>query len=132
MLEDHKAVVRRHLDEAINGHRPEVWDEVMAPDFLLHHPSVRPGRDNYAAAVGVLWAAFPDLHVEILDVVAEGERVAIRYVERGTQRGDFFGLPPSGKTYQKHGFALYRLDNGRLAECWFQEDDAGFQRQLLG
>ena len=104
----------------------------MADDFLLHHPLVQPGRSNYVAALEVLWAGFPDVNVELLDLVAEDDRVVARYVERGTHTGEFFGLPPSGRSYAKHGFALYRVADGRLAEAWMQEDDQGYQQQLFG
>jgi predicted ester cyclase len=131
-LDANKALVRRHLEEAINQRRPELWDEIMGDGFDLHHPSIAPGRANYRAAVDVLRDGFPDLREEILDVVAEGDRVAVRYVERGTHLGDFMGIPPTGKAYEKHGFALYRIADGKLAEAWFQEDDLGFQQQVFG
>jgi predicted ester cyclase len=127
-----KQVVRRHLEDAVSNQHPEVWDEIMADDFVLHHPAVEPGRGGYHAAVRHLWVGFPDLSEEILDLVAEGDRVAVRYVERGTHTGEFLGLPPSGRSYEKHGFALYRLDGGRLVEAWAQEDDLGFQHQIFG
>jgi predicted ester cyclase len=126
-----KALVRRHLEEAVTGGRSELWDEIMADDFDLHHPLIPAGRDNYRAAVDVLRAGFPDLREEILDLVAERDRVVARYIERGTHLGDFMGAAPTGRAYEKHGFALYRIENGRLAEVWVQEDDLGFQRQLF-
>ena len=127
-----REVVRRHIEEAVNARHPELWAELMAEDFELHHPLVAPGRAAYSTALQTLWSAFPDLHVELLDIVAEGDRVAIRYVERGTHLGDLMGLPPSGRTYAKHGMTMYRLADGRLAEAWLQEDDAGYQQQLFG
>jgi steroid delta-isomerase-like uncharacterized protein len=126
-----KQLVRRHLEDALSNKRPEVWAEIMADDFVLHHPGVGHGRDGYRAAVALLWAAFPDLSEEILDLVAEGDRVAVRYVERGTHTGEFLGVPPSGRSYEKNGFALYRVDGGRLVEAWAQEDDLGFQQQIF-
>jgi predicted ester cyclase len=128
---ENKALVRRHLEEAVSGARSELWDEIMAEDFHLHHPSLKPGRANYMASVDVLRAGFPDLREEILDLVAEGDRVVARYIERGTHLGDFMGVPPTGKAYEKHGFALYRIADGRLAEAWVQEDELGFERQLF-
>ena len=104
----------------------------MAEDFVLHHPLVPAGRSNYAEAVATLWAGFPDLNEEVLDLVAEDDRVVARYIERGTNTGEFLGLAPTGRSYAKHGFALYRVANGRLAEAWMQEDDQGFQQQLFG
>jgi predicted ester cyclase len=131
-VNENKALVLKHLLEAVYGHRPELWDEIMDEQFDLHHPVVGPGRSNYEAACEILWAGFPDLRVEIHDVVAEADRVAVRYTERGTHLGDFMGIPPTGKSYEKHGFTLYRVANGRLAEAWFQEDDLGFHQQLFG
>jgi predicted ester cyclase len=104
----------------------------MVDEFTLHSSVVRPGRSNYVAALAVAWAAFPDYRVELLDLVAEGDRVAARYVDRGTHLGDFLGIAPSGRSYAKHGLALYRVEQDRLVEAWFQEDDAAFQQQLFG
>ena len=132
MRDANKAIVRRHLEEAITLNRPEVWDEIMREDFTLNHPLVERGRDGYKAAVDALRSGFPDLREEILDIVAEDDRVVVRYIERGTHTGDFLGTPPSGRTYEKQGFALYRIEAGQLAEAWFQEDDAGFQQQIFG
>jgi steroid delta-isomerase-like uncharacterized protein len=131
VAERNKQVVRRHFEEALSNKRAEVWAEIMADDFVFHHPAIGPGRDSYHAAVAVLWGAFPDLSEEVLDLVAEGDRVAARYVERGTHTGEFLGVAPSGRSYEKHGFALYRVNDGRLVEAWAQEDDLGFQRQIL-
>lgn len=131
-LQDNKALVRRHLEEAVNQCRPEVWNDVMAEDFVLHHPLVEPGRASYAAALAMLQGGFADLRVEVLDLVAEDDRVVVRYIERGTHTGDFVGLPPTRRTYEKHGFALYRIAGGQLAEAWMQEDDQGYQQQLFG
>lgn len=130
-LDENKALVRRHLEEAVNLDRPEVWNDIMAEDFIIHHRLVEPGRAGYTAALGLLRAGFPDLNVEVLDVVAENDRVVVRYIESGTHTGDFMDLPPTGRSYDRHGFALYRVADGRLAECWLQEDDLGFQQQLF-
>jgi predicted ester cyclase len=127
----HKAVVRRHF-AAMTDQRPETWDEIMADDFVLHGSGLPPGRSGYVNALRVAWAAFPDYRVEIEDLVAEGDRVAVRYLDRGTHLGEFLGLAPTGRSYRKPGLALYRLAGGRLVEAWFQEDDADFRRQVLG
>jgi len=130
-LDENKALVRRHLEEAVNLDRPEVWSDIMAEDFIIHHPLVEPGRAGYTAGLGLLRVGFPDLNVEVLDVVAENDRVVVRYIERGTHTGEFMGFAPTGRRYEKHGFAMYRVANGLLAECWLQEDDQGFQQQTV-
>ncbi|MBI2700159.1 ester cyclase [Mycobacterium gordonae] len=131
-LEANKALVRRHLDEAINRRQSHLWTEIMSEDFDLHHRLVPAGRDGYVAAIDILWQAFPDMSIELLDLVAEGDRVVARYIDRGTHLGEFMGIPPTGRTYEKHGFAMYRIAGARLAEAWTQEDDLAFQTQLFG
>jgi steroid delta-isomerase-like uncharacterized protein len=128
-----KEVVRRHLEVAVNEHRPELWDELMAEDLVMHHPQFgtrSPGRVGYRAGMDALWAAVPDLSVEILDLIAEGDRVVVRYFERGTHRGDLYGVKATGRRYQKHGFSMYRVGDGEITEIWIQEDDLGWRRQL--
>jgi steroid delta-isomerase-like uncharacterized protein len=129
-LEANKAIVRRHLEEAVNGHRPELWDEIMAEDFVMHNPYALPGRAGYREMISMMWNAFPDLSVELLDVVAEDDRVVVRYVDTGTHLGEMLGNPPTGRRYTKHGFAMFRIASGRLAETWLQEDDLGYYQQL--
>jgi steroid delta-isomerase-like uncharacterized protein len=114
-----------------------VWEEIMAEDFHLHHPLVEAGvleagRTGYTKALGQLWEAFPDLEVELHRVVGEDDFVVIHYTERGTHLGDFMGVAPNGRSYEKHGFSMYRVSEGRLQECWLQEDDQSFQQQLFG
>jgi steroid delta-isomerase-like uncharacterized protein len=130
--EENKAVVRRHLEVAISTHSPEIWDEIMAEDFLFHNPVVAPGRAGYHAAVDTLWAGFPDLSEEIVAIIAEGDNVAVHYIERGTHTGEFAGVAPTGRMYEKAGLAFYRVQDGWLQEAWAHEDGAGFARQIFG
>lgn len=131
-----KSVVRRHIDEGVNGRRPDVWEDIMAADFYLHHPLVdagvlESGREGYAKTLRQLWEAFPDLHVELHRIVCEDDFVVIHYTERGTHHGEFMGMEPTGRSYEKQGFSMYRVNGGRLLECWLQEDDQAFQQQLF-
>jgi steroid delta-isomerase-like uncharacterized protein len=117
-----KEVVRRHLEDAWNDHHPELWNELLDQNLVIHHPQMPPGREAYVQGCDVYWAAFPDAHTEILDLIAEGDRVVARWVERGTHKGEFMGVPPTGRTYEKQGISIYRVQDGRLAEVWLQED----------
>ena len=103
----------------------------MEDGFDLHHPLLQPGRDAYRDACSVVWAAFPDSTIEILDLIAEDDLVMARWVDRGTHTGDFMGMEPTGRAYEKHGITLFRVRDGRLAEAWFQEDVQAFQQQLF-
>ncbi|WP_437728506.1 ester cyclase [Sorangium sp. So ce861] len=110
--EANKQIVRRHLLEAVNQHKPEMWSEIMHPEFTIHHPLCKPGREAYMELLSWYWQAFPDVKVELLHLVAEGDRVVAHYVERGTHLGALFGAEPTGKRYEKHGFAMYRIEGG--------------------
>jgi predicted ester cyclase len=128
-----KTIIRRHLLEGVGQHRPDVWDEIMHPDFVMHvGPALGlvTGREAYKAVSAVYWAAFPDLTIEVLHLVAEDDLVAAHYIERGTQTGPFGAQPPTGKSYAKNGHGIYRIADGLMVEAWIQEDDQSFAQQL--
>lgn len=126
-----KAVVRRHLTEAISANRPELWDELLHPDYVVHHrESVSTGADRYLVAVSLWRDAFPDWSVEIEDLLCDGDKVVARYRETGTHLGPLGSHAPTGRRYAKNGIGIYRIEDGRIAELWCQEDEIGFRRQL--
>ncbi|MHB8467905.1 MAG: ester cyclase [Acidimicrobiales bacterium] len=130
---DGKAIVRHHLLVGVSEHRPDVWDEIMAPDFVMHVGAASrlvTGRDAYKAVLAVYWEAFPDLSIELLQIIGEDDLVAAHYVERGTQTGPFGRIAATGRSYAKNGLGLYRVGNAQLAEAWIQEDDLTFMREL--
>jgi len=129
--EHNKAVVRRHWEEAYNQRRPELWDELMEEAFVIHPAFGEPGRDGYRAGCATWWAAVPDTKIEILDLIAEHDRVAARWVERGTHTGEYSGMAPTGHAIQLEGMSLFRLRDQRLAEVWVQYDALALQK-LLG
>ena len=128
--EANKAVVRQHLLEAIGQRRSELWDSIMHPDYHFHHPFVAPGRSSYIAVVTKFWEACEAPEYEILHMIGDGDLVMVHYNERATMKTPLFGVDATGKRYTKHGFALYRFEDGKLREAWNQEDDLGFMKQL--
>jgi predicted ester cyclase len=125
-------LARRHI-EAINDRRWDLDDEILARDLIGHHPlaGTIDGRDSYRATIEVILTMFPDVRVELHHVIGDDEIAAIRYTERGTHSGEHPALgPPTGRTYEKHGFGLYRQVGGQLVEFWMQENDLGFLHQL--
>jgi predicted ester cyclase len=128
--ERNKQVILRHFLEALGQGRPEIWLEIMHPDYVIHHPWAKPGRDAYIAANRKFWSAFSPPAYEVLHLIAEGDFVMIHYIERATMTAPMFGVEASGQSYEKQGFALYRLEDGLMREAWAQEDDQAFMRQL--
>ena len=133
-LDTNRDLVRRHLLEGVSGHNVDIYDQIMVPDYRLHvtmqRDFLKGGRTGYKRGLERFWRAFPDMRIELLDLVAEGDRVVAHYIERGTNTGEWNGAAPTGRVYEKHGFAMYTVRGGQLVEAWVQEDQAGFARQL--
>jgi predicted ester cyclase len=76
------------------------------------------------------FAAIPDLHATIDDLVSEGDKVVVRYTAEGTQQGQLPGILPSGKHFRISAICIYRLAEGKIAENWEQADMLGLMQQL--
>jgi steroid delta-isomerase-like uncharacterized protein len=77
-----------------------------------------------------IFKSFPDLTVEVHDVIAEGDRVAVRLTMRGTQLGEFSGMPPTGRRIVSSAMNSYRINDNRIVEEWWQHDLLGLMTQL--
>jgi steroid delta-isomerase-like uncharacterized protein len=130
--EDNKALVRRFFEEVLNEKRVDRADELVAPDYLDHAavPGQAPGLEGAKQRWAMYFAAIPDLHTTIDDMVAEGDRVVVRYTGEGTQKGELLGIPPTGKRFRASGICIYRLAEGKIAENWEQDDLLGLMQQL--
>jgi predicted ester cyclase len=97
--EENKAAVRRFAREVVNGGDFGAFEELVAPDFVAHSapPGAPPTRETLRHLIEGFRAAFPDLETTEEDLVAEGDKVVYRGTIRGTHRGEFMGVPPTGK-----------------------------------
>jgi steroid delta-isomerase-like uncharacterized protein len=107
--------------------------ERMAPDFVMHLaelPDPLPGREAWRDGAAMMKQAFPDLQIEIDDIVASDDRVAVRLRLHGTHSGDYLGIPATGHpvSYVSHEF--YRLADGKVTEEWICSDTASLFQQL--
>ncbi len=103
---DNKAVVRRYIAEVINQGNQSLIDELFVPEM----------RERVRAFLSSGDDPFPDGHEEIQDIVAEGDLVMVRLLLRGTHRGEFLGVGPTGKAIEVTGYGTYRFDaTGRIA-----------------
>lgn len=130
--EENKALERRLVEEVWNKHNPDAADEFVAPDVLENNPlpGLRHGRDGYKQALGMAFAAFPDVVLTIEDLIAEGDKVVERWTIRGTHRGDFMGIPATNKQVTVSGIDIYRYAGGKRVETWSQYDSLGMMHQL--
>jgi steroid delta-isomerase-like uncharacterized protein len=126
----------RRFHDAMNTSDAELIakaiDEFVEPDVLIRTPL--PVQATGAQALKEVFArlhrAFPDLHITVEDVIAEGDRVVGRNSVTGTHQGDYMGLPPTGKPVAYNEIFIFRFVNGRIAETWGVVDVASQMKQL--
>jgi len=129
--EANKALVLRLL-EVHNQGNLAVADEILATDFVNHDPS-RPDvtdLESYRGWVVENHTAFPDFHVEVHGMLAEGDEVAARWTVTGTQQGEFMGIPPTGRQITVTGMHIHRLVDAKIVEAWWAYDALGMVQQL--
>jgi steroid delta-isomerase-like uncharacterized protein len=128
-VEDNKTAVRRFYEEVINGRNLDALGELLTPSGVDHTF----GSQNPEQAkqfFGMVHQAFPDLHAEVHDVIAEGELVAARVTYTGTHQGEFVGIPATGEKTTTSGVDFFRMQDGRQAEHWGGPDMFSFLMQL--
>ncbi len=132
MNEANKRIVRRLIEEIYNNANMAVFDELVSPDMIDHDPPG--GADGEALTFKEAFerfrSAFPDMRYDIEDMVAEGDRVAVRGMFTGSQQGEFMGVPASGSQVTVPFIDIMRLSDGRAAEHWGLIDRLGMMHQL--
>ena len=130
--QDSKALVRRTLEEFYNHGNMDLADELFAPDFVNHDPAVPHSGDLETLKQVTLArnAGFPDGQTTIEDLIAEGDRVTKRWAYQGTHTAEWNGIPPTGKRVTVTGITIYRIAEGKIAECWWGYDVLGILQQL--
>jgi steroid delta-isomerase-like uncharacterized protein len=115
----YKSIVRRYYDAFSTG-GGDLLDEVVADDFLDHDPmpGQPPGLVGLKLAVNSFRTAFPDGEMVVDELVAEGDRVVARVTMSGTHRGEYAGMPGTGRAVRAEGIEIFRLADGKLVEGW--------------
>jgi steroid delta-isomerase-like uncharacterized protein len=128
-VEDNKQSARRFYEEVINARNVDALGELLTPDGVDHTF----GSQNIEQAkqfFGMVLQAFPDLHAEVHDVIAEGDLVAARVTYTGTHQGEFVGIPATGRKATTSGVAWLRMEGGKQAEHWGGPDMLSLLQQL--
>ncbi|HEY0789054.1 MAG TPA: ester cyclase [Thermoanaerobaculia bacterium] len=123
-----KDIVRHIYEDAINTGRLERFDELVAATYEA--PDGAKGAAAFRANVAELRAGFPDIRFTIEDLIAEGDRVAVRWSWVATHRGTFRGIPPTGKRVTNSGIAIYQLREGKIVRSWLETDRLGALQQM--
>ena len=121
-LEAHKALIRAHYEATINRFDPAAIAAQVADDFYDHAAGARLGPEGVKKHIRALKRVFPDLHVTIEDIFAEGDLVAVRGRWTGTHMAEFHGIPASGQRVEFTGMVLWRVTEGKIRERWASID----------
>src|SRR5262245_41806659 len=126
-----KKRVRQFYKEVFVDWNMALVDEVVSPQFKSHDwPPGQIGPKAFRNFYSAIRSAVPDGHYIIDDLIAEGDKVVVRWRLLGTHKGDFGGIPPSGQTITLKGIAIYRLEEGKLMERWVVSDLHGLLEEI--
>ena len=130
--EGNKALARRFTEDVWGSHNAGLLDELLSPDFVNHDPF--PGtagdREGEEKAIAIHSAAMADPEAKVEDLIAEGDRVAVRFSFRATHKGTFLGIAPTRKRVTITGMNFYRIRGGKIVELWREVDVLGLLQQL--
>jgi steroid delta-isomerase-like uncharacterized protein len=121
MSAENKTLARRAVDELWTKGNMAAVDQLYSDSCVFHDlgsPEDIRGREGLKQFARMFRTAFPDLQCTIEDLVAEGDTVALRWVSRGTHKGDLTGVAPTGKQVTIRGIQMQRISNGRIEEEW--------------
>src|SRR6516162_4467896 len=117
-VEANKELYRHYIQDLWNKKDPGAPDRYLAPDYVEHNTNLPPGLDGRKRFVATVLTAFPDYHAEVLEVLAEGDRVVARVEFTGTNDGPFDGRPPTHNKLIFNTADFFRIANGKIAEHW--------------
>jgi steroid delta-isomerase-like uncharacterized protein len=131
-IETNRAIARYVAEAVWNQGRLDVIDEVFAPGFVNHDPSAHQVRNAKALKRWIerLRIAFPDMHMTIEDLIAEHDRVVVRWKWTGTHTGFYGSIPPSYNAVTLHGVTIERFVEGKIAEAWWSYDGSAMMLQI--
>jgi len=131
--EQNKALLRRAIKEVFIQGKTGLIDELFSPGFVEHEelpPGIPPGREGVKQISSLFRSAFPDLKIKIDDMIADGDKVVIRCTWSGTHKGEFMGIPPTGKSVSFGVIDIVRFAGGKMVEHWGQMDAMRMMQQL--
>jgi steroid delta-isomerase-like uncharacterized protein len=128
--EENKALARAFFEEIWNQGDESAIDRYIPEKAKGNDPDFGAGREGFRKQWRQWRQAFPDLHFEIVDLVAEGDKVLTRWVLTGTQEGEFLSIPATGKLIRVEGMSLDRIEDGMVVEGFDGWDNYGLRKQL--
>jgi predicted ester cyclase len=130
--EENKTLIRRFYEEVFNKRNLAALDDFYAPEHVDHTlpPGLPVGPEGTKLAIATMLEGFPDLHITLEDMIAEGDKVVIRFTTHGTQQGTLGGISPTGKQVAVSTIEIARIADGKIVEDWGLDDRLGMLQQL--
>ena len=132
MLEENKALAHHWWQEVWAKGNLDAVDELCSSDYVFYNPpgGYPPDREGYKQDVMDFFNSFVEVEAPIEDIVAEGDKVVVRWTWSGTHVAEFWGAPPTGKRITMRGITILRIVGGKIVEEWEEMDLLGAERQL--
>jgi steroid delta-isomerase-like uncharacterized protein len=130
--EENKAVIRQFAEGGLNQHSFDQIEGLLAPNYTNYFPGA-PGPLNTAEfkkTLDDLFTGFPDIRLELHEMIAEGDAVAARYSMYGTHTGTFLGIPATGKRISIGGTAFYHVKDGKMVDDYPGFDALSLMQQI--
>ncbi len=123
---------QKTLGEAVNSGQLDNMRQVFSEDVVDHDPAPgqKKGPEGYIEFFTAMRTAFPDLQLAVDQTVTDEENVAIAYTAQGTHKGDFLGIPATGKSVKFRGLQIARFKDGKIVERWGSSDELGIMKQI--
>ena len=122
-IEKNKDFIKVYTEDFWNKHNIAAFEKYFTSDFIVHFAEGDMNAEQYKGLCQAYFAAFPDLHITTDDVIAEGNKVVKIWTANSTQKGDFMGIPATGKSIVVKGIEMFLITDGKIAELWASMDE---------
>jgi len=132
-IEEQNKVLIHEMYEHWHNRNIDALAEMHAPNAKYNHPSIGEVPIPIEKALEgfqMLWEAFPDLSLTVEDVIAEGDKVVVRFIGRGTHDKNYGGIPATGRMTEAGAIEIFRIEDGKIVEVWEISDTLGLMMQL--
>ncbi len=132
-VEEENKELARKMFEALGKEDFETYKELLAPDYAYYFPSRSTKPMSLEETIEIrkmLQKAFPDISWSMEELIATGDKVIMRFIERGTHKGEYMGIPATGNKYENSGILISRIENGKVVEQWEELDLLGLMQQI--
>lgn len=132
MTKQDNLAVQQKFGSAVNSGQLELLRDVIASHVVDHDPAPDQGvgPEGYIRMFAALRTSFPDLAVSVDQIVTDDDKIAIAYTMTGTQKGEFFGVAPTGRKIRARGVQIARFQDGKMVERWGSSDQLGILQQI--